>query len=163
MLIYGHRELSDTAATYHIPTPPEGIHYCGYVANGGPVGPPATVREGLRPLGEGREKAVDRREKGEPERPRQGGRVPALDAAGSVVGSEFEEVAEGHSGDPAVVDVDGLVDEGRQPLPRQAAYRALRLPGARDSIEEPAGLGIEGLVAADVDRAFGGGGEDRAD
>src|SRR4051794_9911782 len=47
VLIYGNRELFDTAATYHIPTPPEGIHYCGYVANGGPVGPPDTVREGL--------------------------------------------------------------------------------------------------------------------
>src|SRR5256714_3692441 len=53
VLIYGHRELFDTAATYHIPAPPEGIHYCGYVANGGPVGPPDTVRAGLRPLGEG--------------------------------------------------------------------------------------------------------------
>src|SRR5918911_1212720 len=34
VLIYGNRELMDTAATYHIPAPPGGIHYCGYVVNG---------------------------------------------------------------------------------------------------------------------------------
>src|SRR5205085_428081 len=66
VLIYGHRELMDTAATYHIPTPPEGIHYCGYVANGGPVGPPDTVREGLRPLGEGSPAARRKSEKTPP-------------------------------------------------------------------------------------------------
>src|ERR671936_2947784 len=38
VLIYGSRELFDTAATYHIPAPPEGIHYCGYVANDGQDG-----------------------------------------------------------------------------------------------------------------------------
>jgi predicted glycosyltransferase len=52
VLIYGHRELFDTAATYHIPAPPEGIHYCGYVANRGPVGPPDAVRPELRPPGQ---------------------------------------------------------------------------------------------------------------
>jgi predicted glycosyltransferase len=34
VLIYGNRELFDTAATYQIPAPPGGIHYCGYVVNG---------------------------------------------------------------------------------------------------------------------------------
>jgi predicted glycosyltransferase len=34
VLIYGLRELFDTAATYDIPAPPGGIHYCGYVVNG---------------------------------------------------------------------------------------------------------------------------------
>jgi predicted glycosyltransferase len=48
VLIYGNRELFDTAAAYHIPAPPEGIHYCGYVVNGGPVGSPDTVRQLLR-------------------------------------------------------------------------------------------------------------------
>jgi predicted glycosyltransferase len=53
VLIYGNRALFDTAATYHIPAPPGGIHYCGYVVNEGPVQPPETVREGLlRPLGD---------------------------------------------------------------------------------------------------------------
>jgi predicted glycosyltransferase len=53
VLIYGNRELFDTAATYDIPAPPGGIHYCGYVVNGGPVRPPETVGEGLlRPLGD---------------------------------------------------------------------------------------------------------------
>jgi predicted glycosyltransferase len=52
VLIYGNRELFDTAATYHIPAPPGGIHYCGYVANGGPVRPAETVREGFRLLGD---------------------------------------------------------------------------------------------------------------
>src|ERR671932_1046823 len=48
VLIYGNRALFDTAATYHIPAPPGGIHYCGYVVNGGPVGPSDTVRQLLR-------------------------------------------------------------------------------------------------------------------
>src|ERR671932_1255793 len=53
VLIYGHRELFDTAATYDIPAPPGGIHYCGYVVNSGPLRPPETVREGLlRSLGD---------------------------------------------------------------------------------------------------------------
>src|ERR671939_1425522 len=52
VLIYGNRELFDTAATYHIPAPPGGIHYCGYVVNGGPVGPPDTVRQLFRPPGD---------------------------------------------------------------------------------------------------------------
>jgi predicted glycosyltransferase len=52
VLIYGNRELFDTAATYHIPAPPGGIHYCGYVVNGGPVRSPETVRERLRPHGD---------------------------------------------------------------------------------------------------------------
>src|ERR687886_2114156 len=53
VLIYGNRELFDTAATYHIPAPPGGIHYCGYVVHGGPVQPrdTNTIRQGLRPLG----------------------------------------------------------------------------------------------------------------
>jgi predicted glycosyltransferase len=46
VLIYGNRELFDTHATYHIPVPPEGIHYCGYVANRGPVRPPDTSKTG---------------------------------------------------------------------------------------------------------------------
>jgi predicted glycosyltransferase len=53
VLIYGNRELFDTAATYDIPAPPGGIHYCGYVVNSGPLRPPETVREGLlRSLGD---------------------------------------------------------------------------------------------------------------
>jgi predicted glycosyltransferase len=53
VLIYGNRELFDTAATYHILAPPGGIHYCGYVVNEGPVQPPAAAREGLlRPRGD---------------------------------------------------------------------------------------------------------------
>src|ERR687884_536015 len=53
VLIYGNRQLFDTVATYDIPAPPGGIHYCGYVVHGGPVRPPATVREGLlRALGD---------------------------------------------------------------------------------------------------------------
>src|SRR5918911_5686417 len=47
VLIYGHRELFDTAATYAIPAPPGGIHYCGYVVHDGPVQPSETVRAGL--------------------------------------------------------------------------------------------------------------------
>src|SRR5919108_4655306 len=47
VLIYGNRELFDTAATYAIPAPPGGIHYCGYVVNEGPVQPSETVRAGL--------------------------------------------------------------------------------------------------------------------
>src|SRR5918911_195658 len=52
VLIYGNRELFDTAATYDIPAPPGGIHYCGYVVNAGPVPPAETVRDALRPLGD---------------------------------------------------------------------------------------------------------------
>jgi predicted glycosyltransferase len=37
VLIYGNRELFDTAATYAIPAPPGGIHYCGYVVHGAPA------------------------------------------------------------------------------------------------------------------------------
>src|SRR5919108_865009 len=47
VLIYGNRELFDTAATYDIPAPPGGIHYCGYVVHGGLLRPPETVRAGL--------------------------------------------------------------------------------------------------------------------
>jgi predicted glycosyltransferase len=39
ILIYGSREIFDTALTYQIPPPLQGIHYCGYVANQGPVRP----------------------------------------------------------------------------------------------------------------------------
>src|SRR5919198_2641631 len=53
VLIYGNRELFDTAATYDIPAPPGGIHYCGYVVHDGPVQPSETVRAGLlRPRGD---------------------------------------------------------------------------------------------------------------
>src|ERR687885_151693 len=47
VLIYGNRELCDTAATYAIPAPPGGIHYCGYVVHDGPVQPSEAVRAGL--------------------------------------------------------------------------------------------------------------------
>src|ERR687885_809359 len=47
VLIYGNRELFDTAATYAIPAPPGGIHYCGYVVHGGPLQPSESVRAGL--------------------------------------------------------------------------------------------------------------------
>jgi predicted glycosyltransferase len=37
ILIYGTRDVFDTASTYQISTPAKGIHYCGYVANNQPT------------------------------------------------------------------------------------------------------------------------------
>jgi predicted glycosyltransferase len=51
VLIYGNRAMFDTAATYRIPRPPEGIHYCGYVANTRPVEAAATVRQQVQAPG----------------------------------------------------------------------------------------------------------------
>jgi predicted glycosyltransferase len=48
VLIYGTRAMFDTAATYRIPAMPAGIHYCGYVANGGPVESPDLVRQQIQ-------------------------------------------------------------------------------------------------------------------
>ncbi|PYV38036.1 MAG: hypothetical protein DMG09_13115 [Acidobacteria bacterium] len=39
VLIYGVRELFNTARIYWLPVPPGGIHYCGYVVNRDPVKP----------------------------------------------------------------------------------------------------------------------------
>jgi len=39
---YSHlreREIFDTEKTYRLPAPPQGIHYCGYVASQGPLQP----------------------------------------------------------------------------------------------------------------------------
>jgi len=47
ILIYGSREIFDTVTIYQLPTPPKGIHYCGYVANQDPVKPAGKIRQGL--------------------------------------------------------------------------------------------------------------------
>jgi predicted glycosyltransferase len=52
VLIYGNRAMFDTAATYRIPAMPAGIHYCGYVANGGPVESPDLVRQQIQAPGD---------------------------------------------------------------------------------------------------------------
>jgi len=48
ILIYGSKEVFDTARIYRIPSPIKGIHYCGYIAKDGPVQSSSTVREQLR-------------------------------------------------------------------------------------------------------------------
>jgi predicted glycosyltransferase len=45
ILIYGKREIFDTEKTYCLPTPPEGTHFCGYVASQGPLQPAQKMRE----------------------------------------------------------------------------------------------------------------------
>ena len=37
ILVYGCRDVFDTGATYRLPVPSRGIHYCGYVVNSAPV------------------------------------------------------------------------------------------------------------------------------
>src|SRR5437879_3331898 len=53
ILIYGDDRLFDTQAVYHLPVPPSGVHYCGYVVNHEPVRPAAKVLENLH-IGNGR-------------------------------------------------------------------------------------------------------------
>ena len=45
VLIYGSSQVFDACSTYCFPVPALGIHYCGYVVNGGPVRPASQVRE----------------------------------------------------------------------------------------------------------------------
>lgn len=47
ILIYGDDHVFDSRAVYHLPEPPCGTHYCGYVVNRGPVQPSEKVREAL--------------------------------------------------------------------------------------------------------------------
>ncbi|MBI1749312.1 MAG: hypothetical protein HY234_06490 [Acidobacteria bacterium] len=47
VLIYGSSHVFDTARVYDLPAPPGGIHYCGYVANAGPVQPKEKIRRSL--------------------------------------------------------------------------------------------------------------------
>jgi predicted glycosyltransferase len=47
VLIYGVKEIFNTAGTYQIPQPPQGICYCGYVVNEDPVEPESQVRQSL--------------------------------------------------------------------------------------------------------------------
>ncbi len=51
VLIYGNSEIFDARGTYSLPAPPQGIHYCGYVVNAGPVQPAGQVRHSLRTEG----------------------------------------------------------------------------------------------------------------
>jgi predicted glycosyltransferase len=51
ILIYGSREVFDTARVYRLSPPLKGIHYCGYVAKDGPVRASAAVRERFRASG----------------------------------------------------------------------------------------------------------------
>ncbi len=52
VLIYGVREIFNTARIYWLPVPAGGIHYCGYVANRDPVKPGGTALQApARPLG----------------------------------------------------------------------------------------------------------------
>ena len=47
ILIYGKREIFDTEKKYCLPAPPQGIHYCGYVASQGALQPAQKVRRSL--------------------------------------------------------------------------------------------------------------------
>jgi len=47
ILIYGKREIFDTEKTYCLPSPPQGTHYCGYVASQRPLQPAQKVRQSL--------------------------------------------------------------------------------------------------------------------
>jgi predicted glycosyltransferase len=48
VLIYGSQDVFDAAMVYDLPTPKEGIHYCGYVANPASVQPAWAVRQRLQ-------------------------------------------------------------------------------------------------------------------
>ena len=48
VLIYGSSQVFDSRASYSLPVPSQGIHYCGYVVNAGPVRPAHDVRHTLR-------------------------------------------------------------------------------------------------------------------
>jgi predicted glycosyltransferase len=45
ILVYGDRDLFDTASTYLLPCPSGGIHFCGYVANDADPRPAAHMRQ----------------------------------------------------------------------------------------------------------------------
>ena len=53
VLIYGVREIFNTARVYWLPVPRGGIHYCGYVVNQDPVKPGGTIRQALQASGAG--------------------------------------------------------------------------------------------------------------
>jgi predicted glycosyltransferase len=44
VLIYGSSQIFDARSTYCLPVPAQGIHYCGYVVNRGPVQPASQIR-----------------------------------------------------------------------------------------------------------------------
>lgn len=48
VLIYGSSEIFDSCGTYSLPAPPQGIHYCGYVVNPGPIRPACQIRRDLQ-------------------------------------------------------------------------------------------------------------------
>jgi predicted glycosyltransferase len=48
VLIYGSSQVFDSCGSYNLPVPSQGIHYCGYVVNPGPVRPASDVRHALR-------------------------------------------------------------------------------------------------------------------
>ncbi len=48
VLIYGSSEIFDACGSYSLPVPPQGIHYCGYVVNPGPVQPAHQIRQALQ-------------------------------------------------------------------------------------------------------------------
>ena len=51
VLIYGSREIFDTAHVYRLSPPPKGIHYCGYVAKEPTLQVASSAREPLRGSG----------------------------------------------------------------------------------------------------------------
>jgi len=48
VLIYGSSQVFDSCGSYNLPVPSQGIHYCGYVVNPGPVRPASDIRHALR-------------------------------------------------------------------------------------------------------------------
>jgi predicted glycosyltransferase len=47
VLIYGSSQVFDSCSTYSLPVPPQGIHYCGYVVNPGPIRSASQIRQDL--------------------------------------------------------------------------------------------------------------------
>src|SRR5207245_439162 len=47
VLIYGSKEMFSTCCTYHLPVPPGGLHYCGYLVSQVPVKPAHEVRQSI--------------------------------------------------------------------------------------------------------------------
>ena len=47
VLIYGSSQVFDSLESYSLPVPSQGIHYCGYVVNPGPVKPASQIRQTL--------------------------------------------------------------------------------------------------------------------
>src|SRR4029077_4092616 len=48
VIIYGSSQVFDSCGSYNLPVPSQGIHYCGYIVNPGPVRPASDVRRALR-------------------------------------------------------------------------------------------------------------------